>query len=312
MNIELLLTQASKLKIAVIGDFIEDRYIIGAVDRISPEAPVPVVNQHLTFSKPGGAGNVYMNLCNLGIETHLFCNTHDKYTLTTMTHHEKGKVYSNQNRHAIKTRVMSGSHHLLRIDEELDPMQIEWLAFREFSWWKELEEKMGEYNCIVMSDYGKGVLSDSVINGVMELAIHYKIPVVVDAKRDFKRYKGATVIKCNQKEYEALPLDVYQFNPALRFGAKHFIVTCGEMGMTAYSEAGHITEGINAHSVNIVDVCGAGDTVTAILAMMTGINESVQPACELANIAASEVCCHVGVHAITKEELIKRFNEVKS
>lgn len=305
MNLPQLLTRAEGLKIAVIGDFIQDKYILGAVDRISPEAPVPVVSQHLTFGKPGGAGNVYLNLCNLGIKTSLFCGTHDKHTVVEVSYHENGIVHTHENRHAIKTRVMSGGHHLLRIDDEIDPMQIEWLPFTAYSWWKELEEKMGEYNCIVLSDYGKGVLSDSLINAIMELAPKYGIPVIVDAKKDYERFEGATVIKCNQKEYDAIE----GWNTE---NSKWLVVTNGESGMRFCDTYGHV-ETFHGQKVNIVDVCGAGDTVTAVIAMVMAINDPINPidvACKLANIAAAEVCTHAGVHAITKEELIKRWEEV--
>lgn len=301
MNIELLLTRASALKIAVIGDFIEDRYFIGSADRISPEVPVPVVTQQLTFSKPGGAGNVFMNLVNLGVHTDLYCIHSNGDYCWGMEHNDN--IHTHEGRHAVKTRIMSGSHHLLRVDNELDPMQIEWLAFNNYSWWKTLEEKMGQYNAIVLCDYGKGVLSDSVINGVIELAIHYKIPVIVDAKKDFRRFKGAAIIKCNQKEYDALPIKWPD--------CQWMVVTEGESGIRYTNNEGMYGRA-NGYNVNIVDVCGAGDTVTAVLAMMTALLEDVQAGCNIANIAASEVCRHPGVHAISKEELIKRFNEVQN
>jgi D-beta-D-heptose 7-phosphate kinase/D-beta-D-heptose 1-phosphate adenosyltransferase len=301
MNLPDILTRAADLKIAVIGDFIEDVYVLGSVNRISPEAPVPVVNQQMMFSKPGGAGNVYMNLCNLGVKTALFCNTHDDFTLTSIAHHANGVVHKNINRHAVKTRVMDGSHHLLRIDDELDVQAIEWLPFTAYSWWKELEANMGQYNGIVLSDYSKGVLSDSLINAIMELAPKYNIPVVVDAKRNYERFKGATIVKCNQKEYDAMiNWDVNT--------SKWLLVTDGESGIRSYSDKR--MEIYQGHKVNIVDVCGAGDTVTAVIAMMTALNEDVQDGCGLANIAASEVCRHPGVHAISKEELINRWKEV--
>lgn len=302
MNLPELLTRASELKIAVIGDFIEDVYTLGAVNRISPEAPVPVVNQQMKFSKPGGAGNVYMNLCNLGVKTRLFCNTHNKHAVVEVSHHENGIVHTHDNRHAVKTRVMSGGHHLLRIDNELDVQSIEWLQFKAYSWWKELEATMGDYNCIVLSDYGKGVLSDSLINAIMELAPKYNIPVVVDAKRNYDRFKGATIIKCNQKEYD----EMMEWNVN---NCNWLVVTRGESGMSFY-DSSHM-ETFHGHKVNIIDVCGAGDTVTAVLSMMIALNESVQDGCSLANIAASEVCKYAGVHSISKEELIKRWEEVK-
>jgi rfaE bifunctional protein kinase chain/domain len=300
MNIKLLLTHASTLKIAVIGDMIEDRYLLGSVDRISPEAPVPVVAKQIAFSRCGGAGNVFMNLVNLGVNTDLYCTYGKGDYPWPMEYNENIKTHEGS--HAIKTRIMSGSHHLLRIDNEIDPMQIEWLPFKAYSWWNELEQKFGEYHCIVLSDYNKGVLSDSLINAIMELAIHYKIPVVVDAKKDYHRFKGSTIIKCNQKEYEATAT----WHTSI---SRWRVVTEGESGIM-YTNGEGIRGRVNGHSVPIVDVCGAGDTVTAVISIMTALNEDVQDGCSLANIAAAEVCTHPGVHAISKEELIKRYNEL--
>jgi len=300
MNLHALLTRAAELKIAVIGDFIEDAYILGSVDRISPEAPVPVVNQQIAFSRPGGAGNVFMNLVGMGVPTDLFCIHSNGGYCWPMEYNDNIKTH--EGKHSKKMRIMSGSHHLLRIDDEIDPMQIEWLPFTAYSWWKELEATMGKYDCIVLADYHKGCLSDSLINAIMELSLHYKIPVVVDAKRDYARFKGSTVIKCNQKEFDAMPQwpELY---------SRWFIVTQGESGIMYTNNEG-MAGRTNGHKINIVDVCGAGDTVTGVVGMMTALNEDIQDGVSLANIAASEVCRYAGVHAITKEELIKRWEEV--
>lgn len=299
INIDEILTRASKLKIAVIGDLIIDQYVFGDVTRISPEAPVPVLVKN-TESKTcmGGAGNVFMNLVNLGVDVDLFCNFNQ---LSFWPDEYDNKIFCNNYPAAIKTRVMSGSHHMLRIDNEIMPDQIEWHTFKQLSWWSYLEEHFGEYDCIVMSDYGKGVLSDSLINAVMELAHHYGTLVVVDAKKEFHRYNGAMVIKCNKSEWEASDR---------KFGRSLWtIVTCGEAGISLYDKEGS-GEGINGIPVPIVDVCGAGDTVTAVLAMAFTAHQSMWDACVLANIAASEVCTHSGVYPITKEDLIKRCKEL--
>lgn len=328
MNITKILDQASKLKIAVIGDFIEDRYLNGSVDRISPEAPVPILLNPTLTSAAGGAGNVYRNLCNLGVTTHLYCNAliagdpNDPFN-SEILQHDNGVAFVNENTHAIKTRLMAGSHHILRYDEEITSDQIEWLTFKNFAWWEELQNNVAGYDCIVFSDYGKGVVSDSLINGVMELALKYGVPVVVDAKKDFQRYKGATVMKCNKKEWDAKdgrksPDDF-----------KNWVVTLGANGMFYYDPKDTSITHIEGIPVNIVDVCGAGDTVTAVIAMIIGmsllnqtllsieehgklVENPIVIACELANIAAAEVCSHPGVYPITKEDLVRMFNEVKN
>lgn len=321
MNITTILEQAATKKIAVIGDFILDVHMRGSVDRVSPEAPVLVcLNPDRTLT-PGGAGNVYMNLCNLGVQTHLYCNSSDPFSTMQLLDHVNGESFINQNQNAIKTRVMSGNHHLLRLDTEIPYDQIEWLTFKQFSWWRQFEENCGQYDCIVFADYHKGVVSDSLINGVMELAAHYGIPVVVDAKRDFHRYKGATVVKCNKKEWEARDT---RKSPD---DFKNWVVTLGASGMFYFDAKDTSITQIDGVPINIVDVCGAGDTVTAIIAIIMGlsllnqtllsieahgklIENPIVIACELANIAAAEVCSHAGVYAITKEDLIRRYDEV--
>lgn len=303
MNLIKILESAATKKIAVIGDFIEDIYLNGTADRLSPEVPVPVLLNPVKTSAAGGAGNVYMNLCNLGVVTHLYCNAriegdpNDPYQKSILQH-PFGEAYVNHNTHAIKTRMMTGSHHILRQDDELVSEEIEWLTFAQFSWWKQLQDKFGTYDCIVFSDYGKGVVSDSLINGVMELALHYKIPVIVDCKCDFLRYKGATLMKCNNKEWNAR--DKNQSTDAI----PNWVVTMGGSGMIYFNlndTSGQMVKGL---PINIVDVCGAGDTVTAILALAIACGEQMYDACELANIAAAEVCKRPGVYAITKEDLI--------
>lgn len=308
MNISKILDQASKLKIAVFGDYIEDRHLRGTVDRVSPEAPVVIVANPSEVRTAGGAGNVFMNLCNLGVETHLFCNATDPYHASKILDHVNGYTWINQNSNAVKTRVMSGNYHLLRLDTEIPYDQIEWLPFNQFSWWPQFERSCGEFDCIVFSDYEKGVVSDSLINGVMELAAVYGIPVVVDAKRDFHRYKGVTVLKCNKKEAEQIERTEF----IAKNNIKYLVVTYGEEGISVYDQHGD-AEGVDGIHINIVDVCGAGDTVTAIIAMVIGLEDSnLINAIKLANIAAAEACSHPGVHAISKEQLIHRFNEVSN
>lgn len=307
INIDEVLERASKLKIAVIGDLIIDQYVFGDVTRVSPEAPVPVLNRTTTKTCMGGAGNVFMNLINLGVDADLFCNFNQ---LAFWDESFMDKIFCNNYPAAIKTRVMSGQHHLLRVDNEIMPDAIEWSTFKQLSWWEHLQDQFMEYDCIVLADYHKGCLSDSLINAVMELATHYKIPVVVDAKKDFQRFSGATIIKCNKKEWEAATSQIIGSPDRTRFSfAEWNVVTCGEAGISLYDNNGN-GEGVNGIPIHLVDVCGAGDTVTAVLAMAFCSDESMWDACELANIAASEVCQHSGVYAISKEDLIRRCKEL--
>lgn len=147
--IEDILERASKLKIAVIGDLIIDQYIFGDVTRLSPEAPVPVLNRTETKTCMGGAGNVFMNLINLGVDADLFCNFNQTpfWDVSLMD-----KIFCNNYPAAIKTRLMSDQHHLLRVDNEIMWDAIEWHTFSQLSWWKHLQDQFGEYDCIVLVD----------------------------------------------------------------------------------------------------------------------------------------------------------------
>ncbi len=298
MNIYEILDQASKLHIAVVGDFINDEYIFGDVERISPEAPVPVVKVTSRKSNWGGAGNVVKNLEGLGVKVNFFF---DKERSTT------------------KTRIMSGSHHLLRIDDE-DVFDGE--TFEMSTWLNELEGGIATkiYDCVVISDYHKGVVTQKLAQRIIKSCSIMDIPVVVDAKKDFDKFKGATVLKCNRKEY----LDLLKIAPPFPetrawLGVKYHVVTLGETGISIYYDDDG--EGFDGYQIDTVDVCGAGDTVTAVLAMCIGgaaaeewsrlEMKMIEVGCELANIAASEVCRHPGVYPITKEDLIRRFEEVK-
>jgi rfaE bifunctional protein kinase chain/domain len=301
--------KASKLKIAVVGDLIEDRYIIGGVDRISPEAPVPVVNQEQDLICLGGAGNVMANLHNLGVNVDLFCNyNHKDIWWRDVT---VGNIFINKFPHSIKTRVMAGQYHIVRVDHELAQNEIEWLPFRSFSWYDYLEKNFRQYDAIVLSDYHKGVLSDSLINAIIELSLHYGTPLIVDAKRDFERFKGATIIKCNRNEYEAYhkrQADIYGNAILLsnhiveRLKLHHFIVTKGKAGITSYGH-GVSSTSVNGIQMNVVDTCGAGDTVTAMIALMKCITNDIEDILKISNIAASQVCKHSGVYPITKDDL---------
>lgn len=292
MDIQAILDRAATLKIAVIGDLILDHWIYGECHRISPEAPVPVVCKTGSSITLGGAGNVFMNLIGLGVDAELYCNYDGP-----MIGGYYDKIHCNEYPCAKKTRVMCGNHHMLRIDDEITENQIEWNQYNQFSWWETLMNKFEEYDVIVFSDYHKGVCSDSVINTIMEF-VHItktkgkEILTVVDTKRAFNRYHGASVIKCNEHESENLLLN-----------STWTIVTLGSKGMMFSGKNGHQGK-VAGIDVPIIDVCGAGDTVTAAIAACLSGYPAIETVCEFANLAASIVCRYPGVYPIKKEDLL--------
>lgn len=286
MNIQDILNRAFSLRIAVIGDLILDRYIDGVMERISPEAPVPVLRLTGTRENPGGAGNVVENLKGLGCEVSFFRGVHVP----------------------IKTRVMSGTHHIIRIDEEEQP---EWMR------WDDIDIGLGygiehqKFNCVVISDYNKGTISADVAKNVIELCRQHEIPIVVDTKHQQHIFQGASVLKCNRHEWDAYTKKQVKFLDTKFFMAfndiDNLVITDGGRGMQYHGVWGgnELHGNILGLPVSISDSCGAGDTVTAVLAIMEALGEAMDDACELANQAAAYVCTQPGVYAIKKEDLIK-------
>lgn len=281
MDIHKILERASTLRIAVVGDLILDRYIIGDVNRISPEAPVPVVHLTHTRENPGGAGNVAENLKGLGCQVSFF----------------------HQPNPPIKTRVMSGNHHLLRIDDEDEPIWVRWDDI-DIGLGYGLENN--KYDIVILSDYSKGMLSAEVIREVIGRCKTHDIPVVVDSKHKLGDFIEASLVKCNKKEWDRFTTkSPYQYLG--EYFVDDIVITDGPNGMEGYNHSHYNVDGLK---INLNDSCGAGDTVISVLAVMKALKYGLNESIILANIAGSAVCMHPGVTPITKELLIKRFNEV--
>ncbi|HTJ52596.1 MAG TPA: PfkB family carbohydrate kinase [Cyclobacteriaceae bacterium] len=291
MTNEEILQRAKTLKIAIIGDLIEDRYIIGDVHRVSPEAPVVVVSKTSETTYAGGAGNVFMNLVNLGVDAYLFTRGNPRADILC------DSIFIHPGRTPIKTRIMSNNHHLLRVDDEESNPDI--VEYDDLTWKEDFEKLFPSLDAIIFSDYHKGTISPSISNTIISLCNEFNIPVFVDAKRDFDKYKHALMIKCNK--HEAKDIDVEKLRSDLK--ATYFVVTTGETGMTAFYY-GNIWLTL-AVDVGVVDVCGAGDIVIAIAAMAFAAGMNMIPALDLSNKAAGESCKHAGVYALTKEDFLK-------
>jgi rfaE bifunctional protein kinase chain/domain len=291
MNLTEILTRAADLRIAVIGDLILDRYVFGEVSRISPEAPVPVLRVTDTKENPGGAGNVVENLRGLGCEVSFF----------------------HQPSPPIKTRIMSGSHHMLRMDDEDQP---EWMRWDDVDLGLAYGIDNKKYDCVIISDYGKGAVSRDITSRLIRKCNEKEIPIVVDTKNQIGIMYSATTIKCNRKEWLAF-LDVQNFIDPWNIhnigDIKNLVITNGDRGMQYWGKDGglELSGNIPGLATDICDPCGAGDTVTAVLGVMEALGYGISDACTLANIAASEVCRHPGVYSITKDDLIRRFNELR-
>ena len=316
-SLEEVFESFNSLTALIIGDVMVDAYIWGKVDRISPEAPVPVVQVTKREKRLGGAANVALNvqamgarpiLCTvIGNDTHAdeFKDLLQKRTITS-----EGIICSDQRITTCKERVLSGSQHMLRVDSEHDhPLNKtdNQLLLEKI---KELALKA---NVIIFEDYDKGVLSEELIREVIHFAHAQGIPTVVDPKkRNFFSYKGASLYKPNLKELrEGLKLDFDKNDQAAIEQAVQILketlqlntalVTLSERGMYIDSPEGRYL--LPAHIRTISDVSGAGDTVVSIAALALALGLPPRFIAALSNLGGGLVCEHLGVVPIDKARL---------
>lgn len=304
--------------IVILGDLVLDVYLSGKVERISPEAPVPVLLQTREEFRAGGAANVALNIAALGGTAKLLGfvgqdGNADKLQRII----ERGDVKASLIRTEIfptttKTRVLDVSYHqLLRIDREVRQAPTKML---ENALLEVLETALEGANALVMSDYAKGCLSDAVIQGAIALCKGRGLPVLVDPKRrDFEAYAGADFITPNLSELAAATQMPCGTDDEILTAAQHLVavtgsnllVTMSERGMALFpSDGGHkIT--IPTFAREVFDVSGAGDTVIAVFAALLAGGETVQRAMHAANVAAGVVIGKAGTAIIDAEELAR-------
>jgi len=300
----------SKARILVVGDIMLDRYWHGHASRISPEAPVPVMKVNRIEERPGGAGNVALNVAALGAETILLGITGDdeaSYLLEEYFHKTKinCKLQRIENFPTI-TKLRAVSHHqqLIRLDfeESLDHQYTESLL-------TEYKRFLPNVDAVILSDYGKGTLHHSSL--FISLAKEHNVPVFIDPKSlDFSVYQGATVITPNLKEFEAVVGPCHDEDEMTARAQKllkthdfaALLVTRGEQGMSLFRQ--HETPvHIPVHAQEVFDVTGAGDTVIATLATAVAMGINLEEAIFLANAAASVSVSKLGASTVTIPEL---------
>lgn len=319
MTLEEIFNSFTDQHVLIIGDVMVDAYIWGEHTRMSPEAPVPVVDVQKREARLGGAANVALNVKAAGAKATILTVLGEKgrsqeyldlmksESLTT-----EGIVMSPKRRATVKTRVISNSKHLLRVDEE-DKYDLD--KAEEASLLSKLDEliQREKVDAIILQDYNKGVLTESTIEGVLHLAEQHGIPSMVDPKfKNFSAFKGCTLFKPNLKELrEGLGIEINDvtveaMNAAiteLQSAMPHqmSMVTLSEHGV--YWNDGLKSEIIPVFERKIVDVSGAGDTVISIAALAIAGGASLDQASLLANLAGGLVCEHVGVQPLDKEAL---------
>lgn len=306
----------SGVRVLCVGDVMLDRFAYGEVERISPEAPIPVFRHQHEATMAGGAGNVLRNLSAIGVAARIVAVIGDDDAgaeLRALIEAEPGaqaELFAAKGRETtIKTRYIAGSQQLLRADREtttdIEPGMAEKIVAT-------VAAALAETDAIVLSDYGKGVLTPAVTARIIEAARKAGKPVVVDPKGpDMSHYRGASVVTPNRRELaEASGLAVSD-DAEIIIAAEKLIAGCGfeavlvtraKDGMTLVTAAG--AEHLDAMKREVFDVSGAGDTVVATLAAAIGAGVKLVDAAGIANAAAGVVVGKVGTAVVEKSELI--------
>jgi len=305
----------TKAKVLVIGDIMLDRYWYGPTQRISPEAPVPVVKINQHEDRPGGAANVALNIASLGGQVTLAGITgQDEAADTIETHLSAMKIDCCFDHIAdvptiTKLRVLSRNQQLIRLDFE-EPLNY----VCKQSLTEKILKLIPEHDAILLSDYNKGTLSD--VSKLIEVAREHNVPVLVDPKGDdFSKYRGATIVTPNMSEFEAVVGNCATEREIVGKGNKllhdldlsALLVTRSEQGMTLLREQ-HEEFHLPTQAKEVYDVTGAGDTVIATLALAVAAGADYPQASAMANIAAGIVVGKLGTSTVSDAELVSAIN----
>jgi rfaE bifunctional protein kinase chain/domain len=327
-DFEKLFHQFTKIKLAVIGDVMLDTYWWGRVDRISPEAPVPVVAVSKKEQRIGGAGNVALNLRSLGASVSVLSvlgkdDDGEQLTKLFADNHINTKylVHSEQRITTNKIRIISRNQHMMRLDAELttdiNTIDEERLlyAFEEYI-------AAESPDVVVLEDYNKGVFTETCIAKIIALCKQHNIVTTVDPKRkNFFAYNGVDIFKPNLKEVkeglnllsDELSLGILKdIHVQLQKKLQHKIsfITLSEKGV--FYNDDKTAAIIPTHIRNVADVSGAGDTVIAVASLVYAATKNVTLMADIANIAGGLVCEEVGTVAIDKEKLLKECKALLS
>lgn len=326
MDFNKLFKRFSDIKAGVIGDVMLDTYWWGDVDRISPEAPVPVVALKKKEYRMGGAANVAINVKSLGAKVSIFSligNDEDGQTLEKLFKEQRIStdylLKSNKRITTSKTRIISRNQHMLRLDaeivKELDPADESRLIDAVTRYVEQEKPQV-----MIFEDYNKGVLTTKVITEIIKVCRDKGVPTTVDPKRkNFFSFSGVSVFKPNLKEVrEALNIiddtldeaTLNKIHEQLKEQLQHEVsfITLSEKGVFYHDGNGGAI--VPAHIRNIADVSGAGDTVIAVASLVYAATKDTRLMAEVANLAGGIVCEEVGTAAISKEKLLQECAEL--
>ena len=319
MNIDI--SRFKECKILIVGDLMIDRYLWGTVDRISPEAPVQIVLVKDESVTLGGAGNVVNNLISMGARVWAAGVTgkDDNGELLSRKLNELGVdaqgIVREENRQTtVKTRIIAANQHVVRIDREsrkkIKPSTEDYIK-------KFLKKKIPDVDLVMVSDYGKGLVTESLMAEIVQIVKKYDKKVIVDPKGlDFSKYAGASLITPNKKEASHVSGIKILDNLTLNSAGLHILektdmgsllITCGKDGMVLF-ERDKKPYKISAKARQVFDVSGAGDTVIAVLGLAIALGISLKSGAAIANTAAGLVVGKVGTATISQKELADALN----
>lgn len=322
-----IFTQFEQLNILIVGDIMIDRYLTGKVDRISPEAPVPVVHLQAEDNRLGGAGNVALNIKAMGAQPYLFSvcgedkNGQLLQTLLPNAGIAADHILTLPSRiTTVKTRVIAQNQHLIRVDRE----DCSELSNKEAALlFNQISHVLDTTNIhlILFQDYNKGVLSEYLIQKVINEAVKRAIPTAVDPKdQHFWAYKGITFFKPNLREIQQ-QLE-QEIKPTLndlskaaqeiknRLDNKHTMITLSDKGLFIHNE--ETAQIMPTFERTIADVCGAGDTVISVASLAMALGLPLKEIALLSNLAGGQVCEKVGVVPVNKTQLFEEYSSIRA
>lgn len=318
-----LIPQFAKQKIVVLGDIMIDQFVWGKVSRISPEAPVPVVEVTRESQTFGGAGNVANNIKSLGGQVQLLGVIGNDYEGGRLTDEFRtrgigvdGLVNDHTRPTITKTRIIASHQQVVRVDREIKGKFAPDIEKKIIS---RLEAMIASADAIIISDYGKGVISRPVLSRAIALARSRGIPVTVDPKIEhFLNYKKVTCITPNAKEaIEGMRSSEITDEEGMlalgrkilkKLGSDSVLITRGEKGMSLFEPGDRITN-IPTRAKEVFDVTGAGDTVISTLTLSLAAGAKLREAAEIANFAAGLVVAKLGTATVTPDELRRTITE---
>ncbi len=318
-NAKTLIDRFKRLKTLVVGDVMLDHFIWGTVSRISPEAPVPIVQMVRESEMPGGAGNVAANMAALGADVYVVGIVGEDPTADRLSAlfesaviRTDSLVRTAERPTIMKTRIIAQHQQVVRLDRE---SRAELSTSLRDRLWAEIERLLPTMQAIVISDYNKGVITPTLIHRLIPLANKLGVPVTVDPKvENFPLYKKVTCVTPNTQEamesggVRALrdEKDVEALGQKLlnRIDAQSILITRGEHGMSLFEKKRPVFH-IPTRAREVFDVTGAGDTVISTLTLAIAAGAPLRQAAELANFAAGIVVGKLGTASVSGSELLK-------